>query len=84
MQRFRAANLGRFYSRIGFLDEARLAATRSLAKNPSDAGAHLLLAESNRSRPRHEVAAASDFLPGPNVAAESLPKPISGKVIAYW
>jgi Flp pilus assembly protein TadD len=58
----RQTGLGRIFSGLGFDDVANRQAMKSLAIDPSNYSAHRLLSDSNATRPRHEIARASEHL----------------------
>ncbi|SJM93441.1 TonB-dependent receptor (fragment) [Crenothrix polyspora] len=58
----RQAGLGRIYNSLGFDDVANRLAMKSLITDPSNYSAHRLLSDSYATKPRHEIARASEHL----------------------
>ncbi|MEM9139508.1 MAG: TonB-dependent receptor, partial [Pseudomonadota bacterium] len=57
-----ASAAGRIFDTLGFEDQAIQAGARAVAADPTNAGAHRLLADLYRSRPGNEIAQASERL----------------------
>ncbi len=58
----RAVSLARIYDDLGFDNIARLNATKSLDNDPKNHSAHRFLSDALISKPRHEIARASEIL----------------------
>lgn len=58
----RLSGLGRTYEQLGFEQLAYLAATESIARDPTDFTAHRLLADANARAPRRGIARVSELL----------------------
>ncbi|MEQ1560970.1 MAG: tetratricopeptide repeat protein [Methyloglobulus sp.] len=58
----RQVGLGRIFNNLGFDDPANRQAMKSLAIDPSNYSAHRLLSDSYATKPRHEIARASEHL----------------------